>query len=232
MKSILMYLKLRSWVFKSELEYWLSISIVFSMSLVLAVAIFQKTLMMSFLVWNLFLAGIPYVISRAMQSRRDWHSARLLFFLCFSVWLLVIPNSFYIITDLFHLGKFNGIPLWYELAVILSFAWNGLILGIWSMRHMETLFSSLFSVKVSVPFIYIVMFLNSFGVYIGRYMRFNSWDVITNPFHLMKDIANLALHPRQNFGAWAMICCFSVFMTLMYFTVTRIHAKEGANIRE
>ena len=54
MKSILMYLKLRSWLFKSELEYWLSISIVFSMSLVLAVAIFQKTLMMSFLVWNLF----------------------------------------------------------------------------------------------------------------------------------------------------------------------------------
>jgi uncharacterized membrane protein len=72
------------------------------------------------------------------------------------------------------------------------------------------------------------MFLNALGVYIGRYMRFNSWDVITNPFTLVNDIAELALHPIEYRYAWGMVFCFSIFMTLLFFTLISTN-KEGAN---
>ena len=229
MKSLLLFLNPRSRLFRSELEYWLTVSILFSVSLVMAVTVFSGTPVLGFLLWNLFLALIPYFISRWMLQSRECNNNRMIFFLCFLVWLLFVPNSFYIITDLFHLGSFSNIPLWYELAVILSFAWNGLLLGILSIRHIEKLFVAIFPRSERLLFIYPVMFLNSFGVYIGRYMRFNSWDVITNPFHLVKDIANLALHPLEYKYAWGMIVCFSIFMTLMFFTL--IHANRGADER-
>ena len=146
----------------------------------------------------------------------------MLFFLLFITWLLFIPNSFYILTDLFHLGNFSGIPLWFELAMILSFAWNGLLLGILSVRQMEKMMERYLAKKTELYFICPIMFLNALGVYIGRYLRFNSWDVITNPLQLVTDITNLAIHPFQFKYAWAMVICFSIFMTLIYLTLKRL----------
>lgn len=233
MKNILMLLKPRAYLlFKTELEYWLTVSVLFSVVMVVAGNIFSGTLILSFLIWNLFLGFVPYGISKWMKRNRNWGESKLKFCFLFIVWLLFIPNSFYIITDLFHLGAFNKLPLWYELAMILSFAWNGLLLGILSVRQMQKLIDDFLSKRTALLFIYPVMFLNALGVYIGRYMRFNSWDVIANPFHLVKDIFNLALHPLQYKYDWGMVICFSVFLTLMYQTlintnqVTRMGAKR------
>jgi uncharacterized membrane protein len=71
-------------------------------------------------------------------------------------------------------------------------------------------------------FVYPIMWLNSLGVYIGRYLRYNSWDVITDPFDLMRDIAGMVVHPLRNHYAWDMIFCFSILMTLMYLMMKRI----------
>lgn len=210
--------------FKTGIDYRLTLSILFSIGLVVAGSIFTRDIVLTFLIWNLFLGYIPYAISRAMQKNIDWNRNKILFCFCFVLWLLFIPNSFYIITDLFHLGSFNKLPAWFELAVILSFAWNGLVLGILSVRQIENLLRKYFSLSSSLFFIYPVMFLNAFGVYIGRYMRFNSWDILTNPFHLFKDISDLAMHPIQYRYAWGMIICFSIF-----FTLIERHQLIGAN---
>ena len=212
--------------FKSEVEYWLVVSVMFSIGLAVVGSIFSGRFLLGFLIWNLFLGYIPYAISRWMQRRNDWKNNRLLFGICLIVWLLFIPNSFYIITDLFHLGTFNRMPLWFELTVILSFAWNGLLLGVLSVHQIEKLIMVSLSKGARFLFIYPVMFLNALGVYIGRYMRFNSWDVITNPFQLMKDISELALNPIEYKYAWGMVFCFSIFMTLLFFTL--ISAKREA----
>lgn len=219
-------------IFKTELEYYLAASILFSVALAITGSLFSGSIIFGFLVWNLFLAIIPYAISNWMQRNVDWNENRLKFCLVFGVWLLFVPNSFYIITDLFHLGSFSKIPLWYELAMILSFAWNGLLLGILSVRQMEKMIKRYGVKRTTLLFIYPVMFLNALGVYIGRYLRFNSWDVITNPFQLIKDIASLLLHPIQFKYDWGMVICFSIFLTLIFLTLisaTRINTNVETN---
>jgi uncharacterized membrane protein len=162
----------------------------------------------------------------ATTSRNRRGSYRKPLFIAASLaWLLFIPNSFYILTDLFHLRDWYNdglMPNWYDLVMILSFAWNGLLLGVLSLRQMEKVFLPLLPAHNELFFLYPVMWLNALGVYIGRYLRFNTWDVITNPFELFGDIAVLVMHPLRNQYAWNMIFCFSVLMTLIYLMLKKI----------
>jgi len=114
------------------------------------------------------------------------------------------------------------VPAWFDLLMIISFAWNGLMLGILSVRQMEKIIEAKLLYTNEILFIYPVMWLNALGVYIGRYMRFNSWDVITNPLSLTGDIIEILIHPLRYFNAWGMIILFSVFMTIIYLTLKKI----------
>jgi uncharacterized membrane protein len=67
------------------------------------------------------------------------------------------------------------------------------------------------------------MLLNALGIYIGRYLRYNSWDVISNPLGLSEDIIYLLIHPIRNRFDWSMIFCFSVFMTLLYLSLKKLN---------
>jgi uncharacterized membrane protein len=177
-------------------------------------------LLFAFLVWNLFLAFVPYAVSRQMTNavmKSKWK-----FVLYAFVWLLFIPNSFYIITDLFHLDMNETVPLWYDLALLLSFAWSGILFGILSIRQMEKLFEKNFNKKFDLLFILPVMALNGFGIYIGRYLRFNSWDVLTNPLQLISDIIYLFIHPFRNRFDWSMIVCYTILLTLIYYTIKKL----------
>jgi uncharacterized membrane protein len=71
-------------------------------------------------------------------------------------------------------------------------------------------------------FVYPIMLLNAFGVYIGRYMRYNSWDVIASPFQLTQDIIYMLIHPIRYRFDWSMILCYSVFMTLIFLAMKRM----------
>jgi uncharacterized membrane protein len=141
------------------------------------------------------------------------------------LWILFIPNSFYIITDLFHLEARYVVPLWFDLALIISFVWNGLLLGIVSVRQMEKIFENRFNFNAEWLFVPCIMSLSAFGIYIGRYLRFNSWDVLTNPFQLVQDVICLCLHPIRNRFDWSMIICFSILLTVFYLTLKRL-SKE------
>ena len=223
MKTLVKQLQWNRWFFlRSEIDRILTLSMAFSALLVVARILYTGELTFIFLNWNLFLAYLPYALSKALLTQPHRAKSKWKFAGCFIVWLLLIPNAFYIITDLFHLGNYYAVPLWFDLALILSFAWNGLLLGILSVRHMEKVLQVFMVNKTEWLFIYPIMWLNALGVYIGRYLRFNSWDVITNPFALMSDIITILLHPIQYKYAWGMICCFSVFMTLMYLTIKKL----------
>jgi uncharacterized membrane protein len=139
--------------------------------------------------------------------------------LSFFIWLLFIPNSFYILTDLYHLAdghRNSRVPEWFDLALILSFACNGLLLGILSTRQVEKLLVPGTTGPGQWLFLYPVMWLNALGIYIGRYLRFNSWDIVTDPVNLFSDILTMLLHPLRYHDAWGMVFCYSILLTLIY----------------
>jgi len=207
---------------KSDVEKIVLLSCLFSVLMVGFRIIYTGDDFFLFLVWNLFLAYIPCVLSGFLFRRVDWIESTPKFFLVSIGWVLFIPNSFYLITDLVHLEYRYVVPFWYDLMLILSFVWNGILLGILSVRQMEKIVAAKWQVKTEVYFIYPVMLLNALGVYIGRYLRFNSWDVIANPFQLASDILFLFIHPVQNRFDWSMIVCYSLFMTLVYITMKKL----------
>lgn len=207
---------------RNDLERMLLLSCSFSISLTAFRLLYTGKLLFVWLNWNLLLAFIPYAITRFAIRHPQWIENTKRFTLLFITWLLFIPNSFYIITDLFHLSSRVPVPLWFDLALILSFAWNGILLGILSLRQMEKLVEIKFGWSKEWLFVYPMMLLNSFGIYIGRYLRYNSWDIVSNPLQLFKDIVYLLIHPLRNRFDWSMIICYSVFMTLIYLTIKKL----------
>lgn len=215
-------LKKRLFFLRTETDRILVASILFSFAMVVAGIVYTGYLVFLFLIWNLFLAYLPYAITNWLHIRPGWIEDRRKFAVAFSVWLLFIPNSFYLLTDIFHLGEIGRVPLWFDLVLLFSFAWNGLLLGIVSIRQMEKIAEVFFNLRSESFFIYPVMWLNALGVYIGRYLRYNSWDLLLNPFELITDIGNMILHPIQYRHAWGMVFCFSVFMTMVYGVMKKL----------
>jgi uncharacterized membrane protein len=207
---------------RTELEKWLMLSGLFSIGLTAFRVAYTKQYLFVWLGWNLFLALVPLLITRAAIRRPQWIERNSRFAVLFTIWLLFIPNSFYIITDLFHLRMRSEVPLWFDLALIFSFAWNGILLGAVSFRQMETLLTTKWPALKEWQFVYPMMLLNAFGVYIGRYLRYNSWDVVANPFQLTEDIIHLLIHPVRNRFEWSMIGCYAVFMSLIYIAIKRM----------
>jgi uncharacterized membrane protein len=215
----------RVFFLRSEIDRLLTISMFFSCLLVLARIAYTGRLTFAFLIWNLFLAFVPWSISQWLMLKPKRTENKIKFIFCFLVWLAFVPNSFYILTDLYHLGdNYNDyrMPDWYDLAMILSFAWNGLMLGVMSVRQMEKIVQTRFFKKHELLFLYPVMWLNALGVYIGRYFRYNSWDVLTDPFQLIRGIVHILLHPLAYRYASGMIFCFSILLTLFYLTLKKM----------
>ena len=139
-----------------------------------------------FLNWNLFLAWIPLLLSSFILAFNIKSKISLIFISI--VWILFFPNSPYILTDLFHLKARNSVPIWYDLVVILSYAWTGLICGFISLNDIEKRLSDYGKRNSINGMIVFFLFMSSFGVYLGRFLRWNSWDVLNNPFGLFSDI--------------------------------------------
>src|SRR5688500_17495419 len=194
----------RKYSVKNEADTLLLLSICFSAVLLAVRMIATKSIYYVFLEWNLFLAVIPYLLSKFLLQRVKSGLNNYILAAVSFVWLLFIPNTFYILTDLFHLGETGAAPLWFDLLLILSFAWNGMMMGILSVRQMEKIFHEKFRTGNELIFLYPIMWLNALGVYIGRYLRFNSWDIITSPFRLVIDIFDLLIHPFAHKNAFGM----------------------------
>jgi len=203
------------------LHQWMIASCSFSMVLLCARVIATDSIRYIFLLWNLFLAFIPYGISDWLQNNPTVGN-RFRRFAVIGAWLLFIPNSFYILTDLFHLDEISSAPKWFDLLLLLSFAWNGLLFGIASLRKMELIVYRLNGRRFSLLIVFTVMWLNAFGIYIGRFLRFNSWDIIAQPFSLFGEMIEIFFHPVRNKMEWGMISCYAIFMTLLYITINKM----------
>lgn len=169
-----------------------------------------------FLNWNLFLAWIPLLLSSFILAFNIQSKISLIFIII--VWILFFPNSPYILTDLFHLRARNSIPIWYDLIVILSYAWTGLICGFISLNDIEKRLSEYGKRNIINGVIVFFLFMSSFGVYLGRFLRWNSWDVLNNPFGLFSDIVVRFIYPMEYTKTWGVTVLMGIMLNFMYFT--------------
>lgn len=197
----------------------------FSFSLSILRFIITDTKIFLFLNWNLFLAFLPWLIS-SIIIYKGINNKFFLIFLIFS-WLLLFPNSPYILTDLFHLRLRVSVPIWYDFIVILSFAWTGLIYGFISLMDIEVLFKNYLHKRIITIISILFLFLCSFGIYLGRFLRWNSWDIISNPFGLFNDIIDRVINPFDYPGTWGMTILMGILLNMMYFTFKIIKGQNS-----
>ncbi len=200
----------------------LFISIVAAICLLMARVIYSRQFTFLFLIWNLFLATIPFFLSRTMKNNLRLQKPGLLSLSIAFTWLIFFPNAPYILTDFFHLYQRDGVPLWLDLVIISLFAWNGLIIGFLSLKDMQQMIAARYGKKFGWIFTLLVLLLGSFGIYIGRYLRYNSWDVLIAPHSLTGDILQIILHPYRYKDAFGMTIGLAVFLTTSYFNFSRL----------
>lgn len=167
---------------------YLSITILLAFSLLLISfrMLFTSSIYYAFLIWNIFLAGIPYAIALLICQKRVPVPKAVEIFLIV-LWILFLPNAPYILTDMFHLKVNASMPAWYDLALIFNAAITGLYFYFSSQNMLIRRYKKHFSqLKLSIALI-IINFLCAFGIYIGRYLRFNSWDILLNPQAVLSD---------------------------------------------
>ncbi len=193
----------------------LSISMALSIVLLMIRMKLTHSFFYLFLVWNLFLAVIPFAITTYLTSFQKLN--KIGFIIWFSAWLLFLPNAPYIITDLLHLKISASHLLWLDVLVVSSFALNGLLMFSFSLLDMETLLNQYLKRKTITFAIIAILFLSGFGVYLGRFLRYNSWEIIQNPSGLFTDIFNIILHPNQHLEAWLFTFLFGVFLSIGFW---------------
>ena len=178
-----------------------------------------------FLVWNLFLAVIPFAISTYLISKSKLN--KFVFLIWFSVWLLFLPNAPYIVTDLLHLKISETHMLWLDILVIMSFALNGLMLFYISIGDMKTILQTFINKKKANYIITILLFLSGFGVYLGRFLRYNSWEIISNPKYLFVDIINMVIKPFTYQEAWLFTILFGMFLSVGNFAFKAFYSNPS-----
>ncbi len=190
----------------------------FTISLVASRVFYSGSFMYLFFAWNICLAIIPLLISIALLGNLN-KRIRWIFFAC---WLLFFPNALYIITDLLHLKQRNNIPLWYDVVLIFSAAINGLLMAFVSLQHVETFLRSKFNRQKTGFILFACLFLSSFGIYLGRFLRWNSWDIIVNPFGLSSEVLQHFTSPAEHPRTWGVTIIFTMFFSVFYFMVKKL----------
>jgi uncharacterized membrane protein len=151
-----------------------------------------------FLRWNLFLAWIPFVLSLGVAAVHDRGGPRPLLWVLGAAWLLFLPNAPYILTDFIHLGRASGAPLWFDAALIGAFAATGLALGLASLLVVHHVVEARSGRLVGWAVAVGSLVLSAIGVYLGRFPRFNSWDVVTDPQGLVEVVLRRLADPLGN----------------------------------
>lgn len=198
-------------------------------SLVMARIIWTGRFHYGFLAWNLFLAWLPLVFALLANDeyrnapRRNWR-----FYGLTMAWLLFLPNAPYIFTDLIHLMSRYFSHFWVDLVLILSCALTGLVLSFLSLYLMQCIVARMFGWLASWLFIAVAAALSGFGIYLGRFLRFNSWDVLFQPVELIHGIGRWAIDPMSNPTSFAFPILFGTFLFIAYVMLYALtHLKPG-----
>lgn len=192
---------------------------IFSVALVVARIAYSNSQQYRGLVWNLFLAWIPFALAYAAYAL-SWNRLGLYILIPVfaTLWLVFYPNAPYILTDLQYLSRISpDAPLWYDIILLVWFSWTGMLLGLVSLYLMHDIIHRNFGRWLGWIFVILVSGLSSAGIYVGRFLRWNSWDIIQNPSELAMDVLGLVIDPSLRLFAFTTL--FTSFFMFVYLVL-------------
>ena len=210
---------------KNKFNQWLICCFLFIAAMLVVRIKFTGSITYIFLVWNIFLAFIPFVFSLFFQSflqKENWKKVVL-----FCSWLLFFPNALYLVTDIIHLGDNNDVPVWFDAVLLFTASFVGLALAFASLIHVERFLHKFYAKQKVKYMIAILLFAGAFGVYLGRFQRWNSWDIISNPFSLVEDIAGRFINPFAHLYSWAIVSFLTILYALCWFSIKAISSNKN-----
>lgn len=177
---------------KSKKSSLFSIALIITListALIMGRILMTNSIRYVFLVWNIFLAWIPYIIS--LRINKSKKNNGIWFWLSIMVWLLFFPNAPYLLTDYIHVPNIEFGPeaqisllAWFDVILLSSFIWIGYILGLESLNLVHNRLSKIVGKPLGWYFVAVVSVLSGYAIFIGRYARLNSWDVL-RPVYLL-----------------------------------------------
>ncbi len=199
----------------------LMVASVVSIMLAMARMAYSSTKDYSSLIWNLCLAWIPFIFA-SVTYILSW-TRKLLYLvlpICAFMWLLFFPNAPYILTDFQHLStNANNAPLWFDVIMLIWFAWTGLLLGVVSLYFMQEIVGRSFGSAVGWMFTILVTVLSSVGIYLGRFYRWNSWDILNDPMPIAHNIFGWLHDPFANLRTYGFTLLFTLLFLFIYLTL-------------
>ncbi len=183
----------------------------------------------SFLVWNLFLAWIPLGIAyTAYVMAWKRRVVSLVIAVAAFLWLIFFPNAPYILTDFQHLGQpSQAVPIWFDVILVVWFSWTGLLLGVLSLYLMQELVHREFGRVIGWAFVFAVSFLSGLGIFMGRFLRWNSWDILQQPSDIFYGLVQGARDPSlTSIGVTALFGALFLFVYLTFYTFGHLLREE------
>lgn len=176
--------------------------------------------------WNLFLAFIPLLFSSLLLRVKK----RMIFQIpMMAFWLLFFPNAFYLITDLIHLEEVSGAPLWYDAMLLFAASVTGVLAALISFSQVMRFATGYINKGLYLHLIAsLLMFAAAFGVYLGRFSRWNSWDIFIHPIALTADIAKRFLFPGKFMQTWV----FTAVATVLFYLLNMLTGAFGENTQK
>jgi uncharacterized membrane protein len=193
-----------------------------SIALVIARIVTSDTFRYGFLIWNLILAWVPLIFARMAYYFASTRKPGIYILTIASgiVWFMFFPNALYILTDFQHIATVDRIiPVWYDVLMLAWCSWTGILIGIVSLYTMQELVTRASNKWVGWSFSIIVISMSSFGVYIGRFLRWNSWDVWSNPAGLLHDIFLSNGNPLTQPRTMGFTVLFTFLFLFIYITL-------------
>lgn len=207
------------WYFSSTTRLGLALllSSLTSIGLFLAGALSNHSFQFSYLIWNLFLAWIPLGLALWLHKvlrRKLWSSWEALAIT--ALWLGFLPNSFYMISDFIHVQDVSRVDVLSDVVTLSSFIFNGVILGFVALYNVHYELLARVSKQAAHIIISFVLLVCSFAIYVGRDLRWNTWDVFINPGGILIDVSDRLLHPFVYAQTYTTTAIFFVLLGSFY----------------
>lgn len=197
----------------------LGVSSAISVGLIVIHALLNLSIEFWYMLWNLFLAWVPVIFSTLFVTKRHWprYAKTLLLFL----WLLFLPNSFYVVTDLIHINDEVRLSQTLDVVVLLATVVPAFLLGLLSLWQIDRTTIQRRMASKRHLILFVISVLCGIAIYIGRELRWNSWDIITHPLSLTKDFFVAITSPASSLEFILVTTAFSVCIFTAYFLTTQ-----------